>query len=119
MSPVGVAEAMRSRTRRVEIGVLLGLMLSLSGCLTRIVIRSPDPVELPLMLNTSQQCYYIDAFLPLPNNILSGKAGLYAFRHYFYNNANYKEWVESPIALSFYSADAQCWSLYEEFTFRR
>ena len=87
-----------------------------SGCLKSLTIHAADPVDLPLMRNTASQCYYIDEFLPLPNNVLTGRSGEYALRHYFYKKANYKEWGELPVMLSFYSKDGRCWSLYEEYT---
>lgn len=93
------------------------LLFVLTGCLrTAITVKPADPVELPLLRNSAKECYYIDDFLPTPNNVVSGRSGKFALRYYFYKKANYKDWSEKSVVLSFYSRDNRCWSLYEEYT---
>lgn len=70
----------------------------------------------PYIKNSPNECYYLDEFMPIPNNLVTGKSGSLSLRYYTYNRASYKDWHnKNQIILSFYSKDAQCWSLYEEY----
>ncbi|NRA44430.1 MAG: hypothetical protein HRU09_05690 [Oligoflexales bacterium] len=72
-------------------------------------------VLLPFLKNTPNECYYLDDFMPVPNNMVTGKSGSLSLRYYTYNAASYKDWQEKQIILSFYSKDSRCWSLFEEY----
>lgn len=72
-------------------------------------------VLLPFLKNTPNECYYLDDFMPAPNNMVSGKSGSLNLRYYTYNGASYKDWQDQQIILSFYSKDGRCWSLFEEY----
>jgi hypothetical protein len=74
-----------------------------------------DNLYLPYLKNTENECYYLDDFMPTPNNLVSGKAGSLSLRYYSYNSATYKEWQNKQIVLTFYSKDDHCWSLFEEY----
>lgn len=74
-----------------------------------------EGVLLPFLKNSPQECYYLDEFMPVPNNLVSGKMGSLTLRYYTYNTATYKDWTDKRIVLSFYSTDEHCWSLFEEF----
>ena len=100
---------------RLMLKTLLLAQLLVAGCVSSMNIKRAAPVDLPLLINTANECYYIEDFLPVPNNILSGQSGKYAVRKYFYKNANYKDKLETDMMLSFYSKDGRCWSLYEEY----
>ncbi len=72
-------------------------------------------MSLPYLKNNANECYFLDDFMPVPNNLVSGKSGSTSLRYYTYLTANYKEWKnQKEIILSFYSNDGACWSLYEE-----
>ena len=72
-------------------------------------------VSLPFLKNTPNECYYLDDFMPVPNNMVTGKSGSLSLRYYTYNGASYKDWQENQVILSFYSKDGRCWSLFEEY----
>lgn len=72
-------------------------------------------VALPFLKNTPNECYYLDDFMPVPNNMVTGKSGSLSLRYYTYNGASYKDWQENQVILSFYSKDGRCWSLFEEY----
>lgn len=72
-------------------------------------------VELPFMRMESSECYYLDDFLPTPDNLVSGRNGGLYLRYYTYNSAIYKFWKEEKVMLAFYSRDQRCWSLFEEY----
>ena len=74
-----------------------------------------EGLVLPFIKNSPNECYYLDEFMPVPNNLVLGKTGSLNIRYYSYNSALYKDWPESQIVLSFYSKDDKCWSLYEEY----
>ena len=78
-------------------------------------IRPSDSVQLPFIKNSANECYYLDEFMPIPDNMVTGKSGPVSLRYYTYKTANYKEWSDQSIVLSFYSQDSKCWSLFEEF----
>ncbi len=78
-------------------------------------LKTADPVVLPFMKNTANECYFLDEFMPLPDRMVSGKSGSLGLRYYTYQAANYKDWEEKQVVLSFYSFDSRCWSLFEEY----
>ena len=89
--------------------------ISLTSCQTAFKATSADGLTLPFIKNNPNECYYLDEFMPVPNHLVTGKSGPLSLRYYTYNAANYKDWNESQIILSFYSKDDQCWSLFEEY----
>ena len=95
--------------------LLLLLLQALSGCQTAIQADAGDPVHLPFLKNTANECYYLDEFMPVPDGMVAGKSGSLDLRYYSYKMANYKEWRLKGIMLSFYSRNGHCWSLFEEF----
>lgn len=74
------------------------------------------PVTLPFLRMESSECYYIDDFLPTPDNLVTGKNTGVHLRYYTYKSAIYKLWNEERIMLAFYSRDNRCWSLFEEYS---
>lgn len=96
------------------INIILAVLLS--ACQTPLeldVIR--DGVQLPYIKNTANECYYLDEFMPIPDNLVSGRNGKLKLRYYTYKLAQYKDYKDKHIILSFYSTDEQCWSLFEEY----
>ena len=71
-------------------------------------------VNLPYLNNSSNECYYLDEFMPSPDSLVTGESGSLNLRYYTYLRANYKEYEGDTIYLSFYSLNQKCWSLYEE-----
>ncbi|MFY7929029.1 MAG: hypothetical protein ACOVS5_09160 [Oligoflexus sp.] len=86
-----------------------------AGCQTPVKLEALTPVILPYIKNSANECYYLDEFMPVPDALVSGEAGALRLRYYTYKFANYKDWQNREIVLSFYSRDAKCWSLFEEF----
>ncbi len=76
-------------------------------------------VKIPFLKNSAQECYYLDDFMPIPDNIVNGKYGSLFVRYYTYRYASYKDWDDQHIILSFYSQNNTCWSLFEEYYFVR
>lgn len=74
-----------------------------------------DPVILPFIKNSPNECYFLDEFMPVPDGMVTGKMGILSLRYYTYKLASYKDWQKKTITLSFYSQDARCWSLFEEY----
>src|SRR5688500_16015751 len=105
---------MTTKTTLVSILALV-LVLAASGCKTAVSTGPGDPVYLPFMKNTANECYYLDEFMPTPDGMVSGKSGSLDLRYYSYRTANYKEWRLKEIMLSFYSRNGRCWSLFEEY----
>ena len=97
--------------------LLLGLLFLCASCQFLISTKklTDQGVVLPFLKNTPNECYYLDDFMPVPNNMVTGKSGSLSLRYYTYNAASYKDWQESQIILSFYSRDSRCWSLFEEY----
>ena len=93
---------------------LFTVLLGLSSCWS-VKYREPVPVELPYIKNSSNECYYIDEFMPMPDAMTTGRAEGLNLRYYKYGMAKYKDWEKSPIILAFYSRDGYCWSLFEEY----
>ena len=95
---------------------IITLSILLGGCQTAFSPSlGPDTVDLPFLKNTPNECYYLDEFMPTPDNVVAGKSGSLDLRYYTYNTANYKEWRLKGIMLSFYSKNGRCWSLFEEY----
>ena len=94
---------------------LCSAMLFLAGCETLVKLEGRTPVVLPYIKNTANECYYLDDFMPVPDSMVTGEAGLLRVRYYTYKFANYRNWQNREIVLSFYSRDEKCWSLFEEF----
>jgi hypothetical protein len=76
--------------------------------------RPEDILSLPLLKNSPNDCYFVDDFMPIPKNLVTGKNGATHTRTYMYGSANYKDVYRKNIVLSFYSHDLKCWSLFEE-----
>ncbi len=74
-----------------------------------------EPVLVPFIKNTPNECYFLDQFMPVPDGLVRGKNGSINLRYYDYKAANYKDWERKHIILSFYSQDDRCWSLFEEY----
>ena len=74
-----------------------------------------DVLQIPFLKNSPNECYYLDEFMPTPNNMVTGEAGTLSLRYYTYEDATFKDWTKSRIILSFYSDDSRCWSLFEEY----
>lgn len=75
------------------------------------------PVVLPYLRMETGECYFIDDFLPTPENLVTGRVGGLFTRYYTYGSASYKEWTSQRIMLSFFSKDSRCWTLFEEYAF--
>ncbi|MCX6128709.1 MAG: hypothetical protein NTX25_06545 [Proteobacteria bacterium] len=93
----------------------LMLLPFLTSCQTVVQLEGATPVKLPYLKNTANECYYVDEFMPVPDNLVTGLSGALKLRYYTYKFANYKDWAQREIVLSFYSRDDKCWSLFEEF----
>ncbi len=94
---------------------VLALCLSAEACQSVVKLEGRVPVQVPYIRNSANECYYLDEFMPVPDNLVSGESGAMKLRYYTYNFANYKDWDSREIILSFYSRDDKCWSLFEEF----
>lgn len=76
-------------------------------------------VILPFMRMDGAECYYLDDFMPTPDNMVSGKSsGLY-LRYYTFRSATYKTVESERVMLAFFSRDNRCWSLFEEYSSAR
>jgi hypothetical protein len=100
--------------------IALSVILSVfsSGCRTLGLsarLKTAETVRLPLIKNSANECYYLDEFMPTPDGLVTGKAGTLSLRYYNYKAADYKNWQEKQVVLSFYSTDERCWSLFEEY----
>lgn len=96
------------------------ILLALTACqsLAGLAPSLAPPVatlNLPSLKNSPGECYYLDDFMPVPNNMVTGKSAALNLRYYTYNAATYKDWQDKQILLSFYSQDGHCWSLFEEY----
>lgn len=98
-----------------KFAMMIALMAQLSSCRTAISAGPADPVHLPFLKNSPNECYFLDQFMPVPDSLVSGKNGSMDLRYYSYKTANYKEWRLKQIMLSFYSKNGTCWSLFEEY----
>lgn len=107
-----------ARVGTMKIGSIALLVLLLaSGCRTTFFSSelAAENVRLPYLKNSSNECYYLDEFMPTPDGMVSGRSGAMNLRYYSYKGATYKDWKGVQINLAFYSADMRCWSLFEEF----
>lgn len=89
-------------------------LLALSGCQASVAVKPEEPIALPFLKNTPNECYYLDEFMPTPQRMVSGRSGSSKLRYYVYNVADYKNTQYDQVVLAFYSGDERCWSLYEE-----
>ncbi|MBC7533049.1 MAG: hypothetical protein H7318_15865 [Oligoflexus sp.] len=94
--------------------LILGVALA-PACQSVVKLETRIPVQVPYIRNSANECYYLDEFMPVPDALVSGESGAMKLRYYTYNVANYKDWDNREIILSFYSRDDKCWSLFEEF----
>ena len=97
---------------------ILLFVISISACQIlgfSYKIKTAETVNLPFIKNTASECYYLDEFMPTPDNIVAGKSGSISLRYYIYKAANYKNFQNKNIVLAFYSTDDRCWSLFEEY----
>ena len=78
-------------------------------------LQTIDTVQLPFIKNSANECYFLDEFMPTPDNLVSGRSGKLNLRYYTYKSAHYKDWNNQFVILSFYSTDERCWSLFEEY----
>ena len=105
--------------RKAGQGLLLGFALFCFTACVGVPERRKDvgfPVVLPFMRMDGGECYYLDDFMPTPDNMVSGKSsGLY-LRYYTFRSATYKVWEQEKVMLAFYSRDNRCWSLFEEYS---
>lgn len=100
------------------IAIICGLAtVFMAGCKTLGVdpkVKVDDSINLPYMRNIANECYYLDEFMPVPDALVKGRNGQLNLRYYTYRTANYKEFKDQSLILSFYSQDEKCWSLFEE-----
>jgi len=116
-SPIGLAKRFaRTAASKAIAGVLLVLV---GGGCAIVPEKRKDfgiTVNLPFMRMEAGECYFIDDFMPTPDNLVSGRSGGLWLRYYTYKSAVYKVWDEEKVMLAFYSRDSRCWSLFEEYT---
>ena len=74
---------------------------------------------LPFMRMDGSECYYLDDFMPTPDNMVSGKSSGLFLRYYTFRSATYKTWESERVMLAFFSRDNRCWSLFEEYSSAR
>jgi hypothetical protein len=72
-------------------------------------------VQLPFLRMESEECYYVDDFMPTPDSLVTGKSQGLFLRYYVYKKALYKFWNDEKVMLAFFSRDNRCWSLFEEY----
>ena len=108
--------------RRLTFLAIFSLLLGGSGCSTlsesfglSARIKTVDTVQVPFMKNSANECYFLDEYMPTPDNLVNGRSGRLRLRYYTYKAAAYKDWDQKQIVLSFYSFDDRCWSLFEEY----
>lgn len=107
--------------RRSLLSMCLAACLAFAGCATMPEKRKDIGVSvlLPFMRMDAGECYYLDDFMPTPDNMVAGKSsGLY-LRYYTFRSATYKTWESERVMLAFYSRDNRCWSLFEEYSSAR
>ena len=91
--------------------ILALLVFAVSSCASLLgdsSIGEYDSVQLPYFRNSSNECYYLDEFMPVPDSLVAGKYGRLNLRYYTYKEATYKEMDSTYIVLSFYSQDDRC-----------
>lgn len=96
--------------------ILAGALLGVGACSKiSVQVADPEPVSIPFLKNSANECYYLDEFMPVPTEMVTGRTGSMDLRYYNYKLANYKEWELTGIMLKFYSRNGRCWSLFEEY----
>ena len=77
----------------------LALIALLSSCRAAFFASDLDPsaVHVPYMKNSSNECYFLDDFMPTPDSMTTGRNGNLSLRYYSYKMANYKDWKLSLI----------------------
>ena len=77
-------------------------IIFLQGCYTTNPFdEGLEFVQIPYIKNTSNECYYLDEFMPTPDSLVAGRSGRMNLRYYTYKTANYKDWEKQHIILSF------------------
>ena len=99
--------------------MIISFSALMQSCVTSFKVDAAATVELPFLKNSHEECYYLDEFMPTPNRMVTGQSGALDLRYYSYNAANYKDWKDQEIVLSFYSRDQRCWSLFEEYYLKK
>ena len=96
---------------------ICALLFSAASCKTVPEVRKDlaAPIALPMMRVEPTECYFLDDFLPTPDNMVTGRTGGMYLRYYTYKSAIYKFWERESVMLAFYSRDNRCWSLFEEY----
>lgn len=95
---------------------VISLLLILGACAkVSLQVADPEPVSLPFLKNSANECYFLDEFMPIPGDLVTGRTGSLDLRFYTYKLAKYKTWRPSGIMLKFYSRNGRCWSLFEEY----
>ena len=112
MTPI--LRVMRNIRKPSPLFYLATLATIVAGCQTSIAVKPEDPVALPFLKNTPNECYFLDDFMPTPDRMVSGRSGSAKLRYYVYKIAKYKDYQYNQVVLAFYSGDDRCWSLYEE-----
>jgi hypothetical protein len=69
---------------------------------------------IPSLQVATEECYYLDEFMPVPHSLVAGKSGQMSIRYYTYHKAYYKDWSQGSLRLAFSSQDNRCWSLTGE-----
>lgn len=106
----------------VVTALLMALLCGgVAGCVTTPEKRKDLGVStvLPFMRMDSNECYYLDDFMPTPDNMVLGKSSGLHLRYYTFRSATYKTWESERVMLAFYSRDNRCWSLFEEYSTAR
>lgn len=106
------AEEMTVKLNAITTALILGLW---SCSKISVQVADPEPISLPFLKNSANECYYLDEFMPIPTEMVTGRTGSMDLRYYNYKLANYKEWQLTGIMLKFYSRNGRCWSLFEEY----
>lgn len=98
-------------------------LVFLLGCSTSACVSLPErrkdlgvSVVLPFLRMDATECYYLDDFMPTPDNMVLGKSSGLHLRYYTFRAATYKTWESERVMLAFYSRDNRCWSLFEEYS---
>jgi hypothetical protein len=111
----GLAMNLKKLNQLARIGVIALLIQSCQTLSFSARTKTADNVNLPFIKNSANECYYLDEFMPLPDGMVTGKAGSLSLRYYNYKAASFKDWQDKQIVLAFYSSDDRCWSLFEEY----
>ena len=62
-------------------------VILLAGCQTSLAVKPEEPVALPYLKNTPNECYFLDDFMPTPERMVSGRSGSAKLRYYVYKVA--------------------------------